>query len=84
MTYREWPYPGLRQAGISKENLDETSSLKPSFPGKRIPVCQPELVGIFKVTFRGLKNAGKSLLLDKAITEIRTKWFYDPLVRLYH
>jgi len=56
-----------------KRGFDETSSLKPSFPGQRIPVCsQPELVGIFKVTFRGLKNAGKSLLLEKPITEIRT------------
>jgi hypothetical protein len=35
MTYRDWPNPGLRHAGISKEEYDETSSLKPSSDDER-------------------------------------------------
>ncbi len=39
------------------------------FRGRTIPACrQPEFIGIFKLTCRGLKNACTSLRLDKAIT----------------
>jgi hypothetical protein len=55
MTYREWPNLGLRQAGISQEQP------KAIFWERAIPACRkPELIGSFKLTFRGLKNAGKS------------------------
>jgi hypothetical protein len=44
-----------------KRGFDETSSLT-IFWGQAIPACQkPELIGIFKLTFWGLKNTGKSL-----------------------
>ncbi len=49
-----------------KWGFDETSSVS------HLPIpacCKPELIGIFKLTFRGLKNSGKSLWLDKAIPE---------------
>jgi hypothetical protein len=50
-----------------KGGFDKTSSLKPSSGDERF---QLELIGIFKLIFRGLKIAGKSLWLDKAIPEI--------------
>ncbi len=41
------------------------------FRGRVIPACpKPELIGIFKLTFRGLKNPGKWLKLDKVISGI--------------
>jgi hypothetical protein len=48
-----------------------------------IPACgKPELIGIFKLNFWGLKKPGRSLWLDIAIPEVRTKWLYVPLVSL--
>jgi hypothetical protein len=43
------------------------------------------LIGIFKLTFWGLKNAVESLWLDKAISESlsRTKWFGISIVGNY-
>jgi hypothetical protein len=50
-----------QQAGISKEDLMNQQS-KAIFRGQAIPACcKLKLTGIFKLTFRGLKNAGKSL-----------------------
>ncbi len=60
---------------------------KAIFRGRAITAWRkPELTGIYTLTFRELKNAGKSLLLGKAIPEILScpKWFYVPLMRLYH
>jgi hypothetical protein len=48
MTYREWPHTGLRQAGISKEDLMKPAAYKAIFRGQAIPACgKPEFIGIF-------------------------------------
>jgi hypothetical protein len=53
MTYRDWPNPGFRQAGISKEDLMNQQT-KAIFRGRVILACRkPELIGIFKLTFAG-------------------------------
>jgi hypothetical protein len=51
----------ITQAGISKEDLRKPAAYKANFRGQAIPACRkPELIGIFKLTFRGQKNADKS------------------------
>jgi hypothetical protein len=48
-----------------------TQQPKAIFRGRAIPAChKPELIGIFKLTFRGLRNASKSLWLVKVIPGI--------------
>ncbi len=64
MTYRECPNIGLRQAGISKEDLMKPAALR------RLLVMSNSSLAWAGMTFRGLKNGGKSLWLDEAIPEI--------------
>jgi hypothetical protein len=76
-TSRNWPGLGTsitviwchRQVNLQshKGGFDETSSLKPSSGDKRF---RSESIGIFTLTFRGLRNAYMSLRLDNAIPEI--------------
>ncbi len=68
MTYRDWPNPGLVQAGISIEDLMKSAAYS-HFPGTSDSGFK-EFIGVFDLIFRELKNAGKSLRLDKAIPEI--------------
>jgi hypothetical protein len=69
LAYQDWPNSSLRQVGISKEDLMKPAAYcKAIIRGRAIPAChKPELIGIFKMTVGGLKNADKSRWLDKAI-----------------
>ncbi len=80
MSYQEWPNPGrwLTKIGQipacdkpeSQKRIWWNQQPKGIFWEWAIPACRkPELIGILKLTSRGLKNAGKSLWLDKAIPE---------------
>ncbi len=72
MTSRNWPGPGKSSSVIwGRRKVILLKLPKVIFRGQAIPACpKPELIGIFKLTFRGLKNPGKWLWLDKFISEI--------------
>ncbi len=83
MTYQEWPNPGrwLSEIGqipaYDKQESEKRNwwnhQSKVIFRGWAVLACRkPEMIGIFKLTFPRLKNAGKSLWLDKAIPGILT------------
>ncbi len=75
-----WPIPAYDKPELARPRkvilrrpqiMEEDQLPKVIFRGQAIPACpQPELIGIFKLTFRGLQMPGKWLWLDKVISEI--------------
>jgi hypothetical protein len=50
MTYRDWSNPGIRQSGISEEDLKKPAAASRLFQGRAIPACRkPELMGILNL-----------------------------------
>ncbi len=83
ITYQEWPNPGRWRTDIrhntsllydkleSQKRIWWNQQPKAIFRGQAIPAFhKPELIGIFKLTVRGLRNTSKSLWLVKAIPGI--------------
>jgi hypothetical protein len=66
-----------------KRGFDETSCQN-IFQGQAFPDSQkPELIGIFKLTFREQKNHRNCTKSSQKSLSC-TKWFNAPLVRWYH